>query len=58
MNPRTHILGPSVERILEKGLPVFPILSTLTAKDTVQFYNKLQELSAGYLLPLMPFNVI
>jgi hypothetical protein len=58
MNPRTHVSGPSVERILEKGLPVFPKLLTLTAKDTVHFYDKLQELSAGYLLPLMPFDVI
>jgi hypothetical protein len=57
-NPRTHILGPSVERILEKGLPVFPKLLTLTAKETVNFYNKFQELSSGYLLPLMPFNII
>jgi hypothetical protein len=47
-----------VERILEKGLTVFPKLSTLTGKDTVHFYNKLQELLAGYLLPLMPFDVI
>jgi hypothetical protein len=57
-NPRTHVSGPSVERILEKGLSVFPKLSTLTAKDTVHFYNKLEELLVGYLLPLMPFDVI
>ncbi len=57
-NPRTQISGPSVERILEKGILVFPKLTTLTAKDTVHFYDKLQELLAGYLLPLMPFDVI
>jgi hypothetical protein len=57
-NPRTHVSGPSVERILEKGLTVFPKLSTLTAEDTVHFYDKLQELLAGNLLPLMPFDVI
>jgi hypothetical protein len=43
---------------LEKGILVFPKLTTLRAKDTVHFYDKLQELSAGYLLPLMPFDVI
>ncbi len=57
-NRRTHVSGPSLERILEKGLAVFPKLKTLTAKDAVNFYDKLQELLAGYLLPLMPFNVI
>jgi hypothetical protein len=57
-NPRTQISGPSVEQILEKGILVFPKLTTLTAKDTVHFYDKLQELSAGYLLPMMPFDVI
>jgi hypothetical protein len=34
-NPCTHITGPSVKRILEKGLLVFPQLKTLTANDTV-----------------------
>ena len=43
---------------MDKGLAVFPKLKTLTAKDVVNFYDKLQELSAGYFLPLMPFNVI
>jgi hypothetical protein len=57
-NPRTHVSGPSLEQILEKGLAVFPKLKTLTAKDAVNFYDKLQELLAGYLLPLMPFDVI
>ncbi len=28
------------------------------ARKTVDFYNKLQKLSAGYLLPLMPFDSI
>jgi hypothetical protein len=57
-NPRTQISGPSVKRILEKGFPVFPKLKTLMVKETVQFYNQLQELSAGYLLPLMPVDGI
>jgi hypothetical protein len=58
INPCTQISGPSVERILEKGLLVFPKLKMLMTKDTVHFYDKLQELLAGYLLLLMPFNVI
>ncbi len=57
-NPCMHISGPSVECILEKVLLIFPKLKMLLAKDTVQFYDKLWELLAGYLIPLMPFNVI
>jgi hypothetical protein len=30
----------------------------LTAKGTVQFYDKLQELLVEYLIPLMPFDII
>jgi hypothetical protein len=50
--------GPSVEYILEKALVHFPTLTTLDARATVEFYDKLQKLSAGYLLPLMPFDTI
>ncbi len=47
-----------MERILKKGLPVFPKLLTLTAKETVNFYDRFQDFLSGYLLPLMPFNLI
>jgi hypothetical protein len=55
---RTGRTGPSVEYILEKALVHFPKLKTLEARDTGNFYNKLQKLSVGYLLPLMPFDLI
>jgi hypothetical protein len=50
--------GPSIKYILEKALINFPVLHYPVARKTVDFYNKLQKLSAGYLLPLMPFNLI
>jgi hypothetical protein len=57
-NPRTHLCGPSVERILKRGLLVIPKLDSLTAAEAVTFYNKLQELSAVYLILLMLFDAI
>jgi hypothetical protein len=57
-NPCSHLYGPSVEWILERGLLVFPRLDSLTAAEAVTFYDKLQELSAVYLIPLMPFDAI
>jgi hypothetical protein len=57
-NPRSHSYGPSVKRILERGLLVFPRLDSLTAAEAVTFYDKLQELLVVYLIPLMPFNAI
>jgi hypothetical protein len=57
-NHRTGQSGPLVEYILEKALLNFPKLQSLEAHDAVDFYNWLQKLSAGYLLPLMPFNAI
>jgi hypothetical protein len=57
-NPRTHLSGPSIERILERGIPVFPKLESLTAAVRVTFYDKLQELLAICLLPLMPFDAL
>ncbi len=56
--PRTHLSGPSVKQILERGIPVFPKLESLTAAATVTFYDKLQELSVIYLLPLMLFDAL
>jgi hypothetical protein len=50
--------GPSVEYILEKALVHFPSLKSLETCETVEFYDKLQKLSAGYLLPLMPFDTV
>ena len=57
-NPRTLQSGPSVDRILEKGLAVLPKLRNTDAKDTVAFYERLQQVSVAYLIPLMPFDAI
>ncbi len=58
-NPRTLQSGLSVERILERGLLVFPKLCHNTeAKDVVAFYEGLQQVSTAYLLPLMPFDAV
>jgi hypothetical protein len=57
-NPRTLQSGPSVERILEKGLTVFPKLRGTSARDTVAFYESLQQVSTSYLLPVMLFDTI
>jgi hypothetical protein len=57
-NPRTLQSGPSVERILKRGLTVIPKLTELTAKATVTFYERLHQVLAIYLIPIMPFNSI
>jgi hypothetical protein len=57
-NPRTLQSGPSVKRILEKGLSVFPKLRGTTAQEAVAFYKSLQQVSTSYLIPLMPFDMI
>jgi hypothetical protein len=51
-------LGPPVDHILERGLTVLPKLQETEAKDTVAFYKWLQQVSAAYLIPLMPFDAI
>jgi hypothetical protein len=43
VNTRTQQRGPSVECILEKGLPVFPTLALLAVDATVEFYDKFQK---------------
>jgi hypothetical protein len=57
-NPSTLQSGPLVERILEKGMMVFPKLRGTSAHETVAFYKSLQQVSAAYLLPLMPSDTI
>jgi hypothetical protein len=39
-NPHTLVSGPSVARILDKGLQAFPKLRTLDVQDVVEFYDK------------------
>ena len=50
--------GPSVDRILEIGIPVFPKLDVLNMASMVNFYNKLQKTSVIFLLPLTLFDAI
>ena len=47
-----------MDRILEKGLLVFPKLDSLEVAATVNFYDKLHKTSALFLLPLMLFDAI
>ena len=58
MNSRSGRSGPPVEYIVEKAVPHFPKLTSLDARAAVDFYDRLQKISAGYLLPLMPFDAI
>jgi hypothetical protein len=58
VNHCTQQRGPSVNRILEKGIPVFPKLASLAVDSTIEFYDKLQKTSALFLLPLMLFDSI
>jgi hypothetical protein len=57
-NYHTGQSGHLVEYIVEKALMNFLRLRSLDAKHSVDFYNRLQELSLGYLLPLVPFDTI
>ena len=47
-----------VECIIKKALPNFPKLKSLDPRVAVDFYDRLQKLSAGYLLPLMPVDAL
>jgi hypothetical protein len=58
VNPRTMQSGPSVDRILDKGLAVFPKLASMDVATAVEFYNQLQKMSALFLLPLMLFYAV
>ena len=57
-NSRSGRSGPPLEYIIEKALPNFPKLKSLDARVAVDFYDRLQKISAGCLLPLMPFDAI
>ncbi len=43
---------------MEKGLSLFPHLTTLTVDAAVEFYDSLHKLLLIYLLPVMPFDCI
>jgi hypothetical protein len=58
VNPRTMQSGPSVERILDKGLVMFPKLASMDVAAAVEFYDQLQKTSVLFLLPLMLFDAV
>ena len=57
-NPRTQMSGPSLERILDRGLKMFLQLQTMEVHNAVEFYDKFQGISHDYLIPLMPFDAV
>jgi len=58
VNRQSQCSGPSVDRILEKGLPIFPKLASLDTAAMVELYDKFQKISSLFLLPLMMFDAI
>jgi hypothetical protein len=58
VNPCMMQSGPSVERILDKGLVMFPKLASMDVAVAVEFYNQLQKTLALFLLPFMLFDVV
>jgi hypothetical protein len=57
-NMRTQHQGPSVERIMEKAMPLFQKLNGVTMADLVHFYDNFQKTGSVYLLPVMPFDAV
>jgi hypothetical protein len=57
-NAYAHTSGPQVDKVLQKSLTVFPKLSSMRVEDVVGFYDRLQEVSMGYCLALMPFDAV
>jgi hypothetical protein len=49
-------IGPQIDCILEKGLPTFPCLHSLTVEVAVDWYDKIQKLLMIYLIPVSPFD--
>jgi hypothetical protein len=58
INLCTNQSGPSVERIIEKAMPLFKKLVGFTTADLVYFYDDFQKTSSVYLLPFMPFDAV
>ena len=57
-NDRYGTSGPQLIRIVAKELAVFPRLISTSAEDVVDFYDRLHEMSAPYLLPTTPLDAI
>jgi hypothetical protein len=57
-NDRYGTDGPQISRIVSKELAAFPRLLSTSAEDVVDFYDRLQEMCASYLLPTTPLDAI
>jgi hypothetical protein len=57
-NDRYGTSGPQLNRIVAKELAVFPRLTSTSAEDVVDFYDRLHEMGAPYLLPTTPLDAI
>jgi hypothetical protein len=57
-HPRGYYKGPHLDRIMKKGLPLFPRLEALNVDAAVAFYDNFQKALMIYLLPVMPFDCI
>jgi hypothetical protein len=51
-------IGPQINRILEKGLPTFPHLHSLTVEVAMDWYDKIQKLLMIYLIPVTPLDCV
>ena len=59
VNVCTQHSGPSVERIMEKAMPLFQKLIGIMMADLVHFYDTFQKTGSVYLLlRLMPFDAV
>ncbi len=57
-NGYAHTSGPQVDKILQKSLSVYSCLESPRGEDVIAFYDRLQEVSLGYVIAIMPFNAI
>ena len=48
----------SVERIMERAMPLFQKLEGIMMADLVHFFDTFQKTGSDYLLPLMPFDAV
>ena len=58
VNLRSNNAGPQLDRIIEKGLATFPRLVSIDVESIIDFYDKFQQTSQLYLLPIIPFDCI
>ncbi len=57
-NGYAHTSGPQVDKTLQKSLSVFPRLESTRVDNVVAFYDRLHEVSLGYIITIMSFDAI